>query len=266
MIPDYHIHTSFCGHAEGDMRAYVEQALAAGVTEMGFADHLPLVLRWESGLSMTPDDVDDYVAGVQALAREYAADLHIVLGVEADYFESAEADLAATLAMYPFEYVIGSIHFLSDGFGFDQGRHHDEYLRRGVDSVYLDYYRLVQKAAASGLFDVAAHLDLPKKFGDLPVDAEAVTAAAGTALRAVRAAGMALEINTSGWRRPVGEAYPAPNLLVRAAELGIPLTFGSDAHRPTEVASDFGRAVELARSAGYTQTLRLGDRTLVDLS
>ena len=132
--------------------------------------------------------------------------------------------------------------------------------------MYLDYYRLVQKAAASGLFDVAAHLDLPKKFGDLPVDAEVVAEAADAALRAVRAAGMAIEINTSGWRRPASEAYPAPDLLARAAELGIPLTFGSDAHRPSEVACDFARAVELARAAGYTQTLCLGDRTLVDLS
>jgi len=86
VISDYHIHTSLCGHAEGEMRAYVEQTLAAGVTEMGFADHLPLLLRWETGLSMTPDDMGDYVAAVQSLTREYAPDLRIVLGIRGRLF------------------------------------------------------------------------------------------------------------------------------------------------------------------------------------
>jgi histidinol-phosphatase (PHP family) len=264
-VADYHVHTELCGHAEGTMRASVEQALLAGAEELGFADHLPLPLRWEPGLSMTLDDLDEYVSSVQALSREYEGDLRIVLGVEADYFESAEEELSALLKAYPFEYVIGSVHFLSDGLGFDQLRHHAAYLSRGVVSVYDEYYRLLAKAAASGLFDVVGHFDLPKKFADRPPDATAIAAAARSALRAVAAADMAIEVNTAGRYAPVAELYPAADLLAEAAALSIPLTFGSDAHRPADVGRDFAVAVTAARAAGYTQTLRLSDRTFVDL-
>jgi histidinol-phosphatase (PHP family) len=63
----------------------------------------------------------------------------------------------------------------------------------------------------------------------------------------------------------VGEAYPAAALLASAAALGIPLTFGSDAHAPGDVGADFDRAAALARAAGYTATLRLSDRGTVAL-
>jgi histidinol-phosphatase (PHP family) len=78
-----------------------------------------------------------------------------------------------------------------------------------------------------------------------------VAAAASAALRAVAAAGMRVEINTAGLRKAVGEAYPAPALLVEAHALGVPLVLGSDAHRPEHVGYAFDRAAELARAAGY---------------
>jgi histidinol-phosphatase (PHP family) len=146
--------------------------------------------------------------------------------------EGEPAAYVELLARYDFEYVIGSVHFLSDGFGFDQSRNMQEIVARGVDSVYCVSYRLVARAAGTGLFDVV---------------------------------GTAVEINTSGWRKPVGEVYPAAALLASAAALGIPLTFGSDAHAPADVGADFDRAVGLARAAGYTATLRLSDRGTVAL-
>ena len=81
--------------------------------------------------------------------------------------------------------------------------------------------------------------------------------AASRALHAIRQAGAALELNTAGLRKPVGEAYPAPGLLAEARALGIPLTFGSDAHRPEEVGWAFDQAAVTAREAGYAATLRL---------
>jgi histidinol-phosphatase (PHP family) len=85
-----------------------------------------------------------------------------------------------------------------------------------------------------------------------------VAAAASAALRAVAAAGIALELNTAGLRKPVDEVFPAPGLLAEARALGIPLTFASDAHRPEEVGWAFDQAAVMAREAGYVATLRLG--------
>jgi histidinol-phosphatase (PHP family) len=123
--------------------------------------------------------------------------------------------------------------------------------------VYLDALSLIAEAAGTGLFDVMGHIDHVKKFGHPPRDGEAVAAAATRALRAIAAAGAALELNTAGWRKPVDEAYPSAALLAEAAGLGIPLTFGSDAHRPEQVGAEFGRAATLAKAAGYRAVTRL---------
>ncbi len=257
MVADYHIHTALCGHAVGEPRQYVERAIALGMTEIGFADHLPLSMHGQPGYAMRREDVADYVATVQALAREYAPQIRILLGAEVDYFEQSVETDAALLAEYPFDYAIGSVHFVGDGFSFDHPRNAQRFGRYGVDNVYLASYELAAKAASTGLFHIIGHLDLAKKHGHRPDDAERVSAAASAALTAIRAAGVAIELNTAGWRKPVGEAYPAPGLLAEAAALGIPLAFGSDAHQPDDVGSGFARAGALARASGYATSLHL---------
>jgi histidinol-phosphatase (PHP family) len=80
------------------------------------------------------------------------------------------------------------------------------------------------------------------------------------ALAAIAAAGMAIEINTSGFDRyPVAEMFPSPSPLRRARTAGISLTLGSDAHCAAEIGSHFAQALEVARAAGYRSFLRLSD-------
>jgi histidinol-phosphatase (PHP family) len=263
MAADYHIHTRLCRHAEGEPREYVERAIGLGMSELGFADHLPFLAGWgprhdlPDDWSMSLDELDGYVSLVQALAREYAADVRILLGIEADYIEETLDETAAVLASYPFDYVIGSVHIVGERFAFDHPELRDHLAEYGLERIFLESLQLAERAAASGLFDVIGHLDHAKKLGPRPSDDAGVAAAASAALRAVAAAGIALELNTAGLRKAVGEAYPAPWLLAEACALGIPLTFGSDAHRPEEVGWAFGQAAETAREAGYAATVRL---------
>lgn len=262
-LADYHIHTYLCRHAEGDPREYVERAIGLGMSEMGFADHLPFLSGWRpSGdlpddFGMSREELDDYVTLVQHLAREYRADIRILLGIEADYIEETLAESADVLEEYPFDYVIGSVHFVGDGFAFDHSALRDRLPDYGIDRMFLESLALVERAARCGLYTIVGHLDQAKKFGHRPRDTEAVAAAASAALRAVAATGTAIELNTAGWRKPVGEAYPAPRLLAAAADLGIPLVLGSDAHRPADVGYEFDRAAAAAREAGFARVLRL---------
>jgi histidinol-phosphatase (PHP family) len=256
MIADYHIHTRMCRHAEGEPREYVERAIELGMPEMGFADHLPFLGGWEPRHDLTDDwamrrdELDDYVAVVQGLAREYEDDIRIILGVEADFIPETLDQTGTVLEQYPFEYVIGSVHIIGDRFGFDHPEMKGRLAGYGIDRVHLESLELTRQAAESRLFDIIGHLDHAKKFGP-PEDGEAVAAAASAALRAVAAADMLVELNTAGLRKPVAEAYPSPDLLAEARELGIPLVFGSDAHRPGDVGHRFDLAADLARQAGY---------------
>jgi histidinol-phosphatase (PHP family) len=271
MIADYHIHTRMCRHAEGEPREYVEHAIVVGMDEMGFADHLPFLHGWEPRHDLTDDwamrvdELDGYCTTVLDLAQEYAGDVRIVLGVEADFIPDTLEQTAAVLEQYPFEYVIGSVHIVGDRFGFDHPEMAGRLEAYGIDRIHLESLELTRRAAETGLFDVAGHLDHAKKFGP-PADAGAVADAASSALRAVAAAGMRVEINTAGLRKPVGEAYPGPALLAEAHELGVPLVLGSDAHRPEHVGYGFDRAAELARAAGYRTLSRPYEDALEPLS
>jgi histidinol-phosphatase (PHP family) len=271
MIPDYHIHTRLCRHAEGGPREYVERAIAEGMSELGFADHLPFLAGWTPAhvpaddWAMEMSELDDYVTLVQGLRDEYQDDLRILLGIEADFIRETSSETAQVLGDYPFDYVIGSVHVVGERYPFDHPAMRERLSAYGVDRIYLESLDLVAEAAASSLFTVMGHIDQAKKFGYRPGDEEAVSAAASTALRAIAAAGTALELNTAGLRAPVAEAYPAPALLREAAGLGIPLTFGSDAHEPGHVGAGFATAAAAARTAGYASTLRLGDRVLEPL-
>ena len=151
------------------------------------------------------------------------------------------------------------MHIIGDRFGFDHPEMAGRLQAYGIDRIHLECLELTRQLAESRLFDICGHIDHAKKFGP-PDDVEAVAAAASAALRAVRAAGMLIEVNTAGLRKAVAEPYPSPGLLAEAHALGIPLVFGSDAHKPHEVGHAFGRAVELARAAGYAASRRLSSR------
>ena len=149
----------------------------------------------------------------------------------------------------PFDYVIGSVHYLGD-WGFDNPAHVERFAERDVYDIYAQYYDLVTGLARTKLFDILGHPDVVKKFGHRPSrDWEPLER---KALEAVAAAGMALDVNTSGLRRPADEIYPSPRMLRTARELGIGITFGSDAHEPGHVGEAFDRAIAQARQAGYT--------------
>lgn len=255
---DHHVHTPLCGHAEGAPRAYV--AAADGLAGVGFADHLPFL---EAGmayaaLAMSWDDLPVYIDGIRRLKGK--SPTPVLLGIEADYFPGQEGRLEAVVAVLPLDYVYGSVHWVGD-WPFDHTQGLARYEGADITALYRDYYALVVRMARAGLFDVWAHPDLPKKFGYLPE--EPVQDAEDAALAAVAAAGMALEVNTSGLRKPVREIYPSLELLRRARALGIPITFGSDAHAPYEVGHEFGRAVALAKEAGYQTYVTFASRGMI---
>ena len=246
---DYHVHTSRCGHAGGEMRAYVETALARGLREIAFTDHVPLYFLPgddpDPGIAMTRAELPGYVEEVHALSEEFAGRIDVLLGLEADYAEGHEAVLKEILAAHEWDVVLGSVHWVK-GDWIDAPHSGARHEREGTEVLWGEYYRLLAKAAATGLFDVLTHFDLPKKFGHRRP--ASLTHAESQAVEAARAAGVAVEVSSAGLRKAIGEEYPAPPLLTSLVKEGVPIVFSSDAHAPAEVA--WGReAIEAAALA-----------------
>jgi len=236
------------------MERYVEHAIQAGLTELGFSDHLFMYWLPEDGrdpsLGMAEWEHDYYIQDVERCRSRYAADITIRLSTEADFIPGHEQRLESILRSYDWDYVIGSVHFI-DGWGFDDSRNISEFASRDIDRLYAQYFDLVGASAETGLFDTIGHCDLVKKFGHRPtVDQSAAYSAFATRLAR---AGVCVEVNTGGLRKPVGEAYPHPSLLAALSAAGVPVTFGSDAHAPDEVAHELHVACELMREAGYSE-------------
>jgi histidinol-phosphatase (PHP family) len=132
-----------------------------------------------------------------------------------------------------------------------------------VDEVWAEYYDRLTRAAASGLFEIIGHTDLPKKFGHRPT--RDISPLVERFLEAAKATDTAIELNTAGLRKDCREIYPSRQILNLARAKGVAITFGSDAHAPGEVGADFGGALELAKAAGYTQSRRFEGRKKRDV-
>ncbi len=260
MLCDYHIHTFRCGDAQGDYQDYVQKAIEVGLSEIGFSGHspqyfLPSHLR-KRFAAIPEEELSLYVEEVEKLKETYRGIIEIRLGLEVDYIPGKEKALVSLLEGFDWDYLLLSVHFI-DGWAFDNPRYIRFFERYPVDLVYKKYYRILIEGMKTGFFDAVAHFDLPKKFGffptrPIPEEEEA--------LRVCADMGMALELNTAGWRKMVREAYPSFSILKRAQRMGIKFCLGSDAHRPDDVGKNFDRAREILKKAGFESLVAFSKR------
>jgi histidinol-phosphatase (PHP family) len=245
---DYHMHTPLCRHAAGEPTDYAARALALGLTEIGFSDHSPMPQAEFDDWRMRLDQLDEYVEKVRQAQRAHPT-LTIRLALEVDYLPGHEEWIRDLSGRHPWDYLIGSVHYISGGWDIDSPFKRELWTRCDVDVVWAEYCDRLRQAAASGLFEVLGHADLPKKFRFLPQ--RDLTELFAPVFDAAAATNTAIELNTAGLRKDCAEIYPSPGLLKLAFSKGVPITFGSDAHQPEEVGFAFAAAVELARSVGY---------------
>ena len=85
------------------------------------------------------------------------------LGIEADYFVGCEDELKELLSGHPWDYVIGSVHFV-DGWRIDNPETQDVFHDADLKELYGRFFETVESAIRSGLFDFVAHLDNLKAF------------------------------------------------------------------------------------------------------
>ncbi len=257
---DYHLHTPLCRHATGEPLEYVAVARARGLAEIGFSDHSPMpgpepFDDWR----MTRAELPRYVEMILA-AREAAAPFPVRLGLECDFIVGQEAWIEELAAAAPWDYLIGSVHYLAPGWAVDDPQWIGRFTasETAVEEIWALYWRAYERCVASGLFDFVAHPDLAKKFGHRPAG-DLRRYYEGSVAAAARG-GVAMEVSTAGLHKPVGELYPSADLLALLHAAGVPVLINSDAHAPGEVGRDFNRAEAAVRAAGYTHTARFAGR------
>lgn len=243
MIVDLHNHTTLCNHAEGSMEMYVLRAIENGTRYFGFSEHA--YMDFDPGYRMKKEEMAGYEAESARLKEKYADKITVLTGYEVDYLPG---HMDPDVLKADVDYLIGSVHFL-DGWGFDNPAFIGGYEERDIDTIWKEYFGAVADMAESGLFDIVGHLDLIKVFKFMPKSD--MTPIYRSTLEAIKASGMSIELNPAGLRKKIGEPYPSPKLLEMAYKMEIPITFGSDAHKPADVGFGSSEIVKIASETGY---------------
>jgi histidinol-phosphatase (PHP family) len=255
--PDLHMHTPLCRHATGEPVDYARHAVELGFTEIGFSDHSPMRQDDFDDWRMRFDQLNEYVEKVREAQKDFPQ-LTIRLAMEVDYLPGQEEWIRELAALHPWDYFIGSVHYVSDSWAIDSPYKLSEWKNRDVWEVWSVYFERLTMAAESGLFEIIGHADLPKKFGYRPT--RDCTPLFETFLNAARKHKCALDVNTAGLRKDCKEIYPSRQFLELAFKKDVPITFGSDAHAPEEVGMNFAEAIQLTRDVGYTECLTFANR------
>jgi histidinol-phosphatase (PHP family) len=247
---DYHLHGNFCGHSTGELVEYVEAALAKGFAEIGFSDHLPKVVNPDPYHAMLEDRLPEYVDTVIGLQGKYRGRITIKLGIEADHFAGHESETKRLIDAYPFDYVLGSIHFLGD-WHFTSKQGLPRYESEDAVTAFPRYFELLKSMIGSGLFDIVAHADALRRGAFQPK--QSLEKEHRDVAKLLRDKKMAIELNTAGIRRGAGSMYPERGFLAACVTEGVPITLGSDAHTPADVGRDYDKAFRLLEELGVTE-------------
>lgn len=259
-LPDYHLHTPLCRHARGEPIEYARQALQLGLKEIGFTDHAPMPRDDFDNWRMRADQLDEYIDQIRHVQKD-VPQLVIKLGLEIDFLPGYK-DWIHDLAHHcSWDYLIGSVHYVAEDWAIDNPQDIARWNQQDTSAVWAAYFNRLTEAAAVPVFDIIGHADLPKKFGFRPP--AQCAALYRPFLDHAKKHGKVIELNTAGLRKDCQEIYPGEEFLVLASEMGVPITFGSDAHAPEETGYGLIQALELARKAGYCQYCRFTQKKRV---
>lgn len=251
---DLHTHHDRCGHAKGKVRDYIEAAIVNGLSVIGISDHSPFFASEENQLNpeiaMAKSELQEYVAEVLELKEQYRGKIEVLLGMESDFFPEHVELYRGIYAKYPFDYIIGSVHFTDGKSIFDITRW-DNVDERQLKTEAEIYMGLIQASAKSGMFDILGHIDAIKGF--CPAISSHLSPMIEQTLQVIADAGVSIEVNTSGKFKDSGGWHPSIDILERAAYYGVSVTFGSDSHEPERVGDEWEAVREALKRFGYKE-------------
>jgi histidinol-phosphatase (PHP family) len=242
---DYHIHTIYSDGREGP-EACIAAALKIGLSEIGFSDHLTPAggyLKW----NMDHDRLPVYAEHILRLKKQFP-EIAVRMGIELDYIPGKEQETAGIIEAFPFDYIIGSVHYLGDE-TVDLGP--EFYIGKNITQIYENYFNLVCEAASTGFYDIMGHADLVRIHRFRPE--EDITHLYSMMASAFEIHDVAFELNTNGRNKPLHDFYPDRKYLSLFAEHGVPVCVNSDAHTPERIGQFSDEAYELLKLSGYTE-------------
>ncbi|MDN7246342.1 histidinol phosphate phosphatase domain-containing protein [Planococcus shenhongbingii] len=261
---------------------YLEKAKQLGLKEVGIVDHLyrfketrsyfekNMILDHSHPIGKVQSDwldqvmtekMDDFVDAIVREKEKWKLQgIELKLGIEADYFKGCEAELVELLGEYPWDFVIGSVHFI-DGWGFDNPQTAYAFQKFDLKDLYNQFYATVESAIRSEVFDFVAHLDNLKVFNYQVEDAAFNQKWHEAIADALVETKTATEVNAGlYYRYPVKEMCPGPSFLKTLAERGVEFTLSSDSHYPDDLGNYTAENSEKLKDLGIKRLVSFNQR------
>lgn len=248
---DYHTHTCCSPDSDARLEDMAASARRAGLRELCTTDHCDLQL--EDGVKLEHWDWAPILAQYEETKRLCSwPDFRLLLGIELGGAHTDPAWAEEIVSGAPLDFVIGSVHNLSQEAGgqdfFFLDYADEDYCRRVLD----DYFASLLAMAPLPTYDAVGHIIYPLRYmngrSGHNITLEPWNDQLDELLRTVIETGRAIEFNTHTGQeilewRPILERYRA-----LGGEL---ITVGSDAHRPPRVGRGIDQALELLRETGF---------------
>lgn len=247
-IFDQHLHSNFSFDSQATMLDECQSAIDKGLAGINFTEHYSVD---ELDVSYGVLHYDKYSAEIENCRQLFNGKLIIGKGLEIGepHLTKCASQLKTELSKMKLDIIIGSVHNI----GSKKLRLYME--GKSKDELYGNYFHEVLLMADIADIDVLGHMDLAKRYAydklgnyDFSLYRDQIAAI----LKTIIARGIALEVNTSGYRNSVNEPYPSLAVLKLYKSLGGRLiTIGSDAHTAKDIAREFDRAKKLLIATGF---------------
>lgn len=246
-MKNYHTHTTRCHHAVGDDREYVEAAIKAGIEELGFSDHAPMIFgnNHKSTFRMALSDTEDYVNSVRSLQKEYKDKISIKLGFELEYYPVLFQKELEYLKTFNYDYLILGQHYTDNE--FEKSAHYSGRITRKI-SILDKYISQCIEGLSTGEFAYIAHPDLINYSGS----SELYIAKMTYFCEKLKELDVPLEFNLLGFSDK--RNYPNSLFWEIVSEVGNKVIIGFDAHNPTalENLNTYNNALEYLNKLNIT--------------
>jgi histidinol-phosphatase (PHP family) len=253
---DYHMHSTFSEDGASSPEKMCRQAIKLGLPEIGFTEHWDVGPYEKNPRFFQPEP---WYAELERLRDLFAGQLTIRAGIEVAEPHLYSQPAAEVLRRAPFDYILGSVHFVGPNFMFDEA-----YFRnQTADEVYRAYFAEVETLLQAGDFDILAHLDIPVRTAKpiIGYDPTRYEDQIRHILRMVIDRNLALDVNAAGLRKTAQNLMPDPLILKWYAGMGgVHVTLGSDAHASSQVGLHLDTALEAMRRAGISHVTQFERR------
>ena len=250
---DYHVHNKRCNHASGTVEDYVKQAIKINLGEIGISGHFPMILLPEESheYAMSINEFPEYLTECKQAKNRYKDEITVKIASEVDFSLSSFQGYKNLISPYleTLDYIIGSIHSIkireTEIFAIDGPIANEKFELFGEDRIFIAYYNdLIQMVkSGSDFYNIVGHLDLPKKYGIFLGETEKIWKKIDFLLDLIKVKDLVVEINHSGYYRPVGIQYPDDKIIRELVKREIPIVLGSDSHYPKYVGFNFDKTL-----------------------